>query len=59
MSLKSGLKLYHLKPTQTVFMLCDVQEKFKPAIPLLEAVIENSKKLVTIEICCIFTYQIK
>lgn len=49
MSLKSGLRLYHLKPTQTVLMLCDVQEKFKPAIPIFEAVVENAKKLVTFE----------
>ncbi|XP_023167480.2 isochorismatase domain-containing protein 1 isoform X1 [Drosophila hydei] len=38
--------LYRLKPTKTLFMLCDVQEKFKPAIPLLGAVIENSNKLI-------------
>lgn len=39
--------LYRLKPNKTLFMLCDIQEKFKPAIPLIGAVIENSKKLVS------------
>ncbi|TDG50425.1 hypothetical protein AWZ03_003014 [Drosophila navojoa] len=37
--------LYRLKSNKTLFMMCDIQEKFKPAIPLIEAVIENSKKL--------------
>ncbi|EDV94511.1 GH19318 [Drosophila grimshawi] len=27
-------------------MLCDLQEKFRPAIPMLDAVIKNSKKLI-------------
>ncbi|KAH8294301.1 hypothetical protein KR054_010639 [Drosophila jambulina] len=38
--------LYRLVPEKTVFMLCDVQEKFKPAIPLLGALIENTAKLL-------------
>ncbi|XP_017856851.1 PREDICTED: isochorismatase domain-containing protein 1 isoform X1 [Drosophila arizonae] len=38
--------LYRLKSNKTLFMLCDIQEKFKPAIPLIGAVIENSKKLI-------------
>jgi len=28
-------------------MMCDIQEKFRPAIPLMGAAIENAKKLVT------------
>ncbi|XP_017122761.1 isochorismatase domain-containing protein 1 [Drosophila elegans] len=38
--------LYRLVPSKTLFMLCDVQEKFKPAIPLLSALIENTAKLL-------------
>ncbi|XP_064549203.1 isochorismatase domain-containing protein 1 isoform X1 [Drosophila montana] len=41
-----GQSLYRLQPNKTLFMLCDIQEKFKPAIPLLGAVIENTKKLI-------------
>ncbi|XP_017038325.1 isochorismatase domain-containing protein 1 [Drosophila kikkawai] len=41
-----GSTLYRLVPEKTVFMLCDVQEKFKPAIPLLGALIENTAKLL-------------
>ncbi|XP_062127138.1 isochorismatase domain-containing protein 1 [Drosophila sulfurigaster albostrigata] len=43
---KIGRRLYRLQADKTLFLLCDIQEKFKPAIPLLGAVIENSKKLV-------------
>ncbi|KAH8381614.1 hypothetical protein KR093_009403 [Drosophila rubida] len=38
--------LYRLNPERTLFLMCDIQEKFKPAIPLIGAVIENTKKLV-------------
>ncbi|XP_017007694.3 isochorismatase domain-containing protein 1 [Drosophila takahashii] len=41
-----GSSLYRLVPSKTLFMLCDVQEKFKPAIPLLSSLIENTAKLL-------------
>ncbi|XP_017067146.1 isochorismatase domain-containing protein 1 [Drosophila eugracilis] len=41
-----GSALYRLVPSKTLFMLCDVQEKFKPAIPLLNCLIENTAKLL-------------
>ncbi|KAH8383569.1 hypothetical protein KR009_009341 [Drosophila setifemur] len=46
MSKQAGSALYRLVPDKTLFMLCDVQEKFKPAIPLLGSLIENTAKLV-------------
>lgn len=46
MGLKSGHKLYHLLPENTLFMLCDLQEKFREAIPCYEAIVKNTKKLV-------------
>jgi len=46
MSKVRGPALYRLVPSKTLFMLCDVQEKFKPAIPLLSSLIENTTKLV-------------
>jgi len=45
---KIGRSLYRLKSDNTLFMLCDIQEKFKPAIPLMGAVIENARKLVSL-----------
>ncbi|XP_043655434.1 isochorismatase domain-containing protein 1 isoform X1 [Drosophila teissieri] len=45
MSKVRGPALYRLVPSKTLFMLCDVQEKFKPAIPLLSSLIENTTKL--------------
>ncbi|KAH8406638.1 hypothetical protein KR222_001150 [Zaprionus bogoriensis] len=47
MSSKALHSLYRLMPKNTLFMLCDMQEKFKPAIPLFGAVIENTAKLLT------------
>ncbi|XP_017140129.1 isochorismatase domain-containing protein 1 [Drosophila miranda] len=41
-----GSSLYRLQPEKTLFMQCDIQEKFKPAIPLMNALIENTKKLL-------------
>ncbi|SPP81131.1 blast:Isochorismatase domain-containing protein 1 [Drosophila guanche] len=41
-----GASLYRLQPEKTLFMQCDIQEKFKPAIPLMNALIENTKKLL-------------
>ncbi|XP_001357950.2 isochorismatase domain-containing protein 1 [Drosophila pseudoobscura] len=41
-----GSTLYRLQPEKTLFMQCDIQEKFKPAIPLMIALIENTKKLL-------------
>ncbi|KAH8362731.1 hypothetical protein KR084_000390 [Drosophila pseudotakahashii] len=46
MSKVRGSSLYRLVPSKTLFMLCDVQEKFKPAIPLLGSLIENTAKLL-------------
>ncbi|XP_016950930.1 isochorismatase domain-containing protein 1 [Drosophila biarmipes] len=46
MSRVGGSALYRLVPSKTLFLLCDVQEKFKPAIPLLGALIENTAKLL-------------
>ncbi|XP_030371076.1 isochorismatase domain-containing protein 1 [Scaptodrosophila lebanonensis] len=41
-----ALSLYRLRPNKTLFMLCDVQEKFKPVMPLWSDLIENIKKLL-------------
>ncbi|XP_065368056.1 isochorismatase domain-containing protein 1-like [Calliphora vicina] len=38
-------KLAHLYPKNTLFMLCDVQEKFRPAMPLFNNLIGNAKRL--------------
>ncbi|ALC47845.1 CG11333 [Drosophila busckii] len=46
MSSKAAHSLYRLRANQTLFMLCDIQEKFKPAIPLFDALVENTKKLL-------------
>lgn len=39
-------RLTHLNPQKTLFLLCDVQEKFRPAMPLFDKLIENAKRLV-------------
>ena len=39
-------KLGNLKANQTAFFLCDMQEKFKPAIKHFDDVLEVSKRLV-------------
>ncbi|KAH8330739.1 hypothetical protein KR067_006935, partial [Drosophila pandora] len=38
--------LYRLVPDKTVFLLCDIQEKFRPAMPLLDNLIKNTTKLL-------------
>lgn len=39
-------RLTHLNPKKTLFLLCDIQEKFRPAMPLFNNLIENAKRLV-------------
>lgn len=41
--------LYRLVPEKTVFLLCDIQEKFRPAMPLLDSLIKNTSKLVRLK----------
>ncbi|KAH8295456.1 hypothetical protein KR018_011355 [Drosophila ironensis] len=41
-----GSSLYRLSPSKTVFLLCDIQEKFRPAMPLIGSVIKNTAKLL-------------
>ncbi|KAM7344042.1 isochorismatase domain-containing protein 1-like isoform 1-T1 [Cochliomyia hominivorax] len=40
-------RLSHLNPKKTLFLLCDIQEKFRPAMPLFNNLIENAKRLTT------------
>ncbi|XP_067629693.1 isochorismatase domain-containing protein 1 [Eurosta solidaginis] len=37
--------LRFLNPKKTLFLLCDIQEKFRPVIPLFENIIKNADKL--------------
>uniref|UniRef100_A0A1I8P2X6 Isochorismatase domain-containing protein 1 n=1 Tax=Stomoxys calcitrans TaxID=35570 RepID=A0A1I8P2X6_STOCA len=43
----SARRLTHLNPQKTLFLLCDVQEKFRPAMPLFDKLLENAKRLTT------------
>ena len=36
-----------LDPSSCVFMMCDIQEKFRPAISNFEAVVENARRLTS------------
>ncbi|XP_065359928.1 isochorismatase domain-containing protein 1 [Calliphora vicina] len=38
-------RLRHLNPKKTLFLLCDVQEKFRTAMPLFDNLIKNANKL--------------
>ncbi|KNC26751.1 hypothetical protein FF38_11398 [Lucilia cuprina] len=38
-------RLIHLNPKRTLFLLCDIQEKFRPAMLLFDNLIENAKRL--------------
>ncbi|CAD6998583.1 isochorismatase domain-containing protein 1 [Ceratitis capitata] len=40
-------RLRFLNPKKTLFLLCDIQEKFRHAIPLFEGLIKNVNKLTT------------
>uniref|UniRef100_A0A1B0GGC6 Isochorismatase domain-containing protein 1 n=1 Tax=Glossina morsitans morsitans TaxID=37546 RepID=A0A1B0GGC6_GLOMM len=37
--------LRHLNPKKTLFLLCDIQEKFRSSIPLFANLLENANKL--------------
>lgn len=39
-------RLGQLDPKRTLFLLCDIQEKFRPGMPLFDKMVSNSKKLV-------------
>ncbi|XP_054739496.1 isochorismatase domain-containing protein 1 [Anastrepha obliqua] len=38
-------RLRFLNPKKTLFLLCDIQEKFRPVIPLFEGLLKNADKL--------------
>nr|XP_016930125.1 isochorismatase domain-containing protein 1 [Drosophila suzukii] len=40
-----ALRRCHLNPKKTLFLLCDIQEKFRPAMPLFDNMIKNVDKL--------------
>lgn len=42
-----SLRLRHLNPKRTLFLLCDIQEKFRPGMPLFDNFVKNSNKLVS------------
>ncbi|XP_030557985.1 isochorismatase domain-containing protein 1 [Drosophila novamexicana] len=35
----------HLNPKKTLFLLCDIQEKFRPSMPLFDNMVKNVDKL--------------
>lgn len=39
-------RLGQLDPKRTAFLLCDIQEKFKPGMPLFDKMVSNAKKLL-------------
>ena len=41
--------LGNIDPTKTVFMLCDMQEKFRPSILHFTEIVEVAERLVTIK----------
>lgn len=43
----SSLHLGSLNPETTVFMLCDIQEKFSSAITFFNEIVTTSQKLVS------------
>ncbi|XP_030387238.1 isochorismatase domain-containing protein 1 [Scaptodrosophila lebanonensis] len=40
-----ALRLQHLNPKRTLFLLCDIQEKFRPGMPLFDNMVKNANKL--------------
>ncbi|XP_068146524.1 isochorismatase domain-containing protein 1 [Drosophila tropicalis] len=40
-----ALRRCHLNPKKTLFLLCDIQEKFRPAMPLFDNMVKNADKL--------------
>ncbi|KAH8401475.1 hypothetical protein KR009_005745 [Drosophila setifemur] len=40
-----ALRRCHLNPKRTLFLLCDVQEKFRTSMPLFENLVKNADKL--------------
>ncbi|BFG04116.1 isochorismatase domain-containing protein 1 [Drosophila madeirensis] len=40
-----ALRRCHLNPKKTLFLLCDIQEKFRPVMPLFDNMIKNVDKL--------------
>lgn len=46
-------KLGNIRLEETVFFLCDMQEKFRPAIKYFEEIVEVSKRLVSSR-CSVF-----
>lgn len=49
------MKLGNLKSGGAAFLLCDMQDKFRPAITNFESVLRNSQKLVNRACACSFT----
>lgn len=39
-------RLGQLDPKRTLFLLCDIQEKFRPGMPLFDKMVTKSQKLV-------------
>lgn len=42
-----AFRLRHLNPKKTLFMLCDIQEKFRPGMPLFDNMVKNADKLAS------------
>ncbi|XP_060655881.1 isochorismatase domain-containing protein 1 [Drosophila nasuta] len=40
-----ALRRCHLNPKKTLFLLCDIQEKFRPGMPLFDKMVKNADKL--------------
>ena len=47
MAAPSGKNAGNLSPDKTVFFLCDMQERFRPAIKYFEDILEVAKRLVS------------
>lgn len=48
--------LRHLNPKKTLFLLCDIQEKFRSSIPLFANLLENANKLVRLQMFSIYLW---
>lgn len=42
-----AFRLRHLNPKKTLFLLCDIQEKFRPGMPLFDNMVKNADKLAS------------
>lgn len=52
------LKLGYLMPKNTVFFVCDIQERFRPTMKIFDNFVKNAKKLVSIFHVAVFEMNI-